>query len=165
MYDKFIKFLKNNNIYDEEVLNYFENHSTHVDYKEEDAEYFIGCYPQVENDILTGVNVCVPDMDDEITVTINIHEYVHMLKLYKNLNKKYEETPYEEVLPVFYELIFLRENVKTMNDYYNYYSEYLMKYYEKEYLMVIELHNDLIKDYGDTNIEFLEKRVKRLIKK
>ncbi len=165
MEEKFIKFLKDNNIYDEKVLEFFKNNSTYVDFKDDDTKYFIGCYPKVENGILKGVNICVPDMEDEVTVTINIHEYVHTLELYKKLNKEYKETSYEEVLPVFYELIFFKENVKTMADYSKFYEEHLMKYYEKEYLMVIELYNDLIKEYGDTSIEHLEKRVKRLIKK
>ena len=164
MEEKFIKFLKDNNIYNKEALKYFNDNSTYVDYKDESAEYFVGCYPKVENGILKGINICVPRMEDEITVTINIHEYVHALRLYKGLNKKYKDTGYEEVLPVFYELIFFKENAKSMDDYYNFYKNYLLEDYKKEYLMVTELYNDLIKEEGEMSIENLEKRVKRLIR-
>jgi len=104
MYGKFINFLKENELYDEEVFNYMKDRIRIVKYNETSKDFF-GCYPIVdENNILRDIKICVPNTIDDITVSINIHEYVHYLLTYRSLNKEYKEDKYAELMPVFYEL-------------------------------------------------------------
>ena len=79
-YKKFIEFLKTHNIYDEEIVKYFNNNSTRFDYLEEEYRPFIGVYYMTEGDILTKVKPMVPFINSDKTVLINIHEYIKYTK-------------------------------------------------------------------------------------
>ena len=135
MEEKFIEFLKKSELYNEEVLDYIEYRTTHVDYKEKGAMDFVGCYPILEDGIVKDIWLCVPNMVDDISISINIHEYVHLLRVYKSLGKKFEESEYEELLPVMYEFAFLEDVGNT---------EYLEKY--KEDIKDDEVLKVLVKD-------------------
>ena len=127
MEEKFIEFLKKSELYNEEVLDYIEYRTTHVDYKEKGAMDFVGCYPILEDGMVKDIWLCVPNMVDDISISINIHEYVHLLRVYKSLGKKFEESEYE--------FAFL-ENVGN--------TEYLEKY--KEDIKDDEVLKVLVKD-------------------
>jgi len=133
MQEKYINFLKEVNIYDEKAINYLKDKTRILDYSEESKD-FIGTYPQVDkNNILKDIKMCVPKITNDITLSINIHEYVHALLLYKNLNKEYKEDKYPELLPVFYELVYLKEN--NIDDYFNYYIEHIKE--QNNYLTIL----------------------------
>lgn len=123
MYKKFIDFLKHYGLYNQEVFNFIKDKTRYVDYDKEEARDFIGCFPKMENDIVKDIRLCVPKIVDDVTVSINIHEYVHLLKIYSYLNKEYKESKYEEVLPTAYEFLYLRNNDF---DYLKLYKEYIM---------------------------------------
>ena len=123
MYEKFIDFLKHYGLYNQEVFDFIKDKTRYVDYNKEEARDFIGCFPKMENDIVKDIRLCVPKIVDDVTVSINIHEYVHLLKIYSYLNKEYKESKYEEVLPTAYELLYLRNNDF---DYLKLYKEYIM---------------------------------------
>ena len=140
MYSKFIKFLEDSELYNEEVFDHMNERARLVKYNETSKDFF-GCYPIVdENNILRDIRICIPHITDHITAAINIHEYVHYLFLYRNLNKKYIEDEYAELMPVFYELAYLKEQKE--DKYYNYYLDHiqekdnylktLLKIYKKE---------------------------------
>ena len=124
MYEKFIEFLKKYNLYDEEILNYISTRMIIVDYNHPDAKEMIGCFYKANHDIVTDFRLCVPKMVDDITVSINIHEYVHLLNMYKYLGREYQEDKYFEVLPVFFELIYLND---TNPEYLEERKEYIRK--------------------------------------
>ena len=67
--------------------------------------------------------MCVPKMTNDITVGMNIHEYVHAVTLYRYLNKEYEEDKQEELMPTFYELNYYKDN--NVDDYLNFYIEHI----------------------------------------
>lgn len=121
MEEKFINFLKETELYNEEVLEYIKYRTTHVNYKQEGAMDFVGCFPIIEDDIVTDIWLCVPNIVDDISASINVHEYVHLLRVYKSLGKEFIESEYEELLPVMYEFAFLESIGNT---------EYLNKYKE-----------------------------------
>ncbi|MBR2678809.1 MAG: hypothetical protein IKE63_05275 [Bacilli bacterium] len=123
MYEKFIDFLKHYGLYNQEVFDFIKDKTRYVDYNKEEARDFIGCFPKMENDVVKDIRLCVPKIVDDVTVSINIHEYVHLLKIYSYLNKEYKESKYEEVLPTAYELLYLRNNDF---DYLKLYKEYIM---------------------------------------
>ncbi|MBQ6477024.1 MAG: hypothetical protein IJI43_01125 [Bacilli bacterium] len=116
--EKYIKFLKENNLYDQDLIDYMSTRTTYVDYNNENAKEFIGCYLMTENDVIEDIALCVPRIVDDVTVSINIHEYVHLLNTYKYLGKKYVIREEDELLPVKYELLYLKkENPTYMNSY------------------------------------------------
>ena len=146
MEDKFINYLKKIEIYNEELLNYLKDNTKVIEYSE-DANDFIGTFPQVdENNILTGIKMCVPKMTNDITVGMNIHEYVHALMLYRNLNKEYVEDNQAELMPTFYELNYYKDN--NVDDYLNFYIEHIK---EKDNYLTMLL-NIFDKDNNKNNI-------------
>ena len=146
MEDKFINYLKKTEIYNEELLNYLKDNTKVIEYSE-DANDFIGTFPQVdENNILTGIKMCVPKMTNDITVGMNIHEYVHALMLYRNLNKEYVEDNQAELMPTFYELYYYKDN--NVDDYLNFYIEHIKE--KGNYLTM--LLNIFDKDNNKNNI-------------
>ena len=123
MEEKYINYLKEAEIYNEKILAYLKANTKVIDYFE-DSKDFIGTFPQVdENNILRGIKMCVPKMTNDITVGINIHEYVHAIMLFRNLNKEYVEDKQVELMPVFYELNYYKEN--NVDDYLNFYIEHI----------------------------------------
>ena len=121
MEDKYIEFLKKTEIYDKEALDYLKDNTKVVDYSEETSN-LIGTYPQVDdNNILKGVNICVPKMTNDITVGMNIHNYVSALMLYRNINKEFKNDKYEDLMGTYYELAYLKDN--EQEDYFNMYLE------------------------------------------
>lgn len=119
--NKFICFLKKHKLYKEEVFNFIKNKTLLVDYKDERSVGFIGCFPVMENNIIKDIRLCIPRLVDDISVAINIHEYMHLLKMYNHLNCEYFFDNSEEVLPVIYEMIYLTDN--SLLDYIAYYRD------------------------------------------
>jgi len=133
MRNKFIKYLKDTEIYNEEVFKYIKPKTVYLDHSEE-ATHFYGVFPIVDdNNIIKDIKLCVPKIKDDITVSINIHEYVHLLLLYRELNKEYKESDYDELLPVMYEFYYLKDND----------PEYLEAYKEK----ISKSNNKILKKY------------------
>ena len=133
MRNKFIKFLKDTEIYNEEVFEYIKPKTVYLDHSEE-ATHFYGVFPIVDdNNIIKDIKLCVPKIKDDITVSINIHEYVHLLMVYRDLNKEYKESDYDELLPVMYEFYYLKDND----------PEYLEAYKEK----ISKSNNKILKKY------------------
>ena len=66
MKEKFINFLKETELYNEEVLEYIKPNTVKVDYSPEAID-FIGCFPVTdENNKLRAIRMCVPKMIDDI---------------------------------------------------------------------------------------------------
>jgi len=57
-----------------------------------------GCFPVLEDGILKDIRLLVPEITDERSLLVNIHEYVHALDLYKELGNVYEERREEREL-------------------------------------------------------------------
>ncbi len=133
MDDKFILFLKKYNLYNEEIFNYIESRTKRFDYSDISLSFF-GCFPILDdNNRLIDIRMCVPYIDSDITRSINIHEYIHLLDLYYKLNTKYIESNMSELLPVFYEFVYLYSIHNK--EYLDFYKEHINN--KNNYLKII----------------------------
>lgn len=165
-YQKFIDFLKKHNLYNEEVLEYWNEHKIMFDYREEEKRDLIGWSYQLENNILTKMNLIVPFIDNDKTVLINIHEYIHLLLIYNRIGKKCTIGIDKEVLPIYYERIFIRENkTKELINYYKYLNNYIEKSKVKEYIIALQVSDILLEDTKENKISTLIKKTKKITKK
>lgn len=86
---EFNDVLKNEGMDDKAFLDYLKNR-TKVVPNTFRKEYY-GCFPRVNNGILVGINLLVPEIVTKEDLLINIHEYTHAFDLYQQLNCPYVE--------------------------------------------------------------------------
>ena len=122
MKDKYINFLKKYDLYREDIFDYKKDKTKYIDYRQEKSEYFIGVFPNIDNGIIKDIKMTVPYIIDNYSIAINIHEYIHILNLFDYIGKEYVFSNYEDLLPVFYELVFAKENndINYINERINY---------------------------------------------
>ena len=65
---KFFNFFQRQNLYNEEMFNYFRKNSILFDYRDEDYHPFIGCFYLTKNKKVNKINLVVPFIDSDITV-------------------------------------------------------------------------------------------------
>lgn len=164
-YQKFINFLISHNLNNENVLNYWKDNKVQFDYLDIDQREFIGCYFLIIDNKLKQIQIRVPYINDDKTILINIHEYIHLLLTHPYLNKEIILGNDKEVLPIYYEKLYINEN---KSEYLDNYSKYLdrkiIENNQKEYLLALHLSEILLKDNNIPNIYEQEKKVKRIIK-
>ena len=167
-YNNFISFFKKHNLYNEEMFKYIQNNRTLFDYRDEEKRIFIGCYYICNKQgILQKINVCVPFIDNQITMLINIHEYIHAIELYKNIGKKYQQKDTEETLPMLYEQLYYLENpYKELERYLIELNNKITKNSSKSYQIALLIQEELLSYYQKTNPTFrkLQTKVKKLSK-
>lgn len=106
---KFLNFLKRHNLYDEEKYSYLKQNSSKVDIKIN--QDFIGCYfNKDEQNRIIKIRLIIPILENDITVMLAIHEYVHGYIMLDKINTTDIEEDEEEVLPMFYEYLYYLEN-------------------------------------------------------
>ena len=62
-YKKFITFLKEHNLYDEEILEYWKNNKLMFDYRDDEKRELIGCFYKIENNILKEIKIIINGME------------------------------------------------------------------------------------------------------
>ena len=165
-YHKFINFLKRHNLYNEKIFQYWENNRILFDIKDDEKRDLIGCYYQYENDYLKKISLIVPYIVDDKTVLINIHEFIHLSQLYPRLRKKYKLDIDKEILPIFYEKLYISENrTKNLIEYEKYLNEIILKNNILEYVIALEISDILLNETYKDNIYKMEKKAKKLIRK
>lgn len=168
MYNKFVNFLKQHNLYDEEIFDFYWNNSFMFDYLDDELRKFIGCYFIFDNsELLKKIMICVPFVNDDKTVLINVHEYVHVFLMYPYMNKKCKIGMDIEALAIFYEKLYILENSSPeLIEFANYLDSKIFYNNKKEYVLALMIKDKLIELYNKGyNIEKLEKTTKRLVKK
>ena len=167
-YNDFINFFKKHNLYDEEIFNYIQKNRTLFDYRDEEQRIFIGCYYTCNKQgILQKIKLCVPFIDNQITLLINIHEYIHAIELYKNIGKKYEQKDTEETLPMLYEQLYYLENPnKELEIYLIELNKKITKKSSKSYQIALLIQEELLAYYQKTNptLKKLQTKVKKYLK-
>lgn len=133
MEEKFISFLKKYDIYREDILDFIKPKTIRIDYRNENTIGFTGVYPIMENNIIKDIRMVVPYMIDDYSISMNIHEYIHLLDVYNYLNKEYVFNDQSELLPVMYELLYAKENNNI--EFLNIYKEHILR--ENNYLKVL----------------------------
>lgn len=165
-YQKFINFLKEHHLYDEQMYEYWYINSIRFDYREEEKRDFISTFYKYNKKKLDKIWSIVPFIDNDITVLINIHEYVHFVVLYNKLGKKCNIKKDCEVLPLFFEKIYINENNNLkLLEYYDYLNNFIVNNGKEEYLLALDLIDDLVNYYDNQNIDKLNSKVKKLVLK
>lgn len=168
-YEKYINFLKKHNLYNENILNYMKLYSTYFDYREEEKRDFIGCfYMQDKKNRINKIKAFVPHIDSDITVLINIHEYIHLFILYHHIGKRYQRDKDEEILPMFYELLYYIENpTKELEIKITNLNNEIKENSPLQYKIALQSRNEILKYYQKENPNFkqLQEKAKKLSKK
>lgn len=86
---KFVNFLKQENMYDEDFLKYL-NTRTVTTPSNTDKSWF-GCFSIVDNEVLVDIKLLVPEIENEDNLLVNIHEYTHAYDMYQLLGHHYIE--------------------------------------------------------------------------
>ena len=110
MYQKFIDFLKKYGLYDEKIFHYIMDNAVYFDYLDDELRNSIGVYCIYQQNKLFKIVLYVPYITDDKTVLINVHEYVHAFLLYPKLGTKYKMGIDCEVLPFYFENLYILEN-------------------------------------------------------
>ena len=167
-YSKFIDFFERHNLYDKEVFDYLHRNSVLFDYRDDDMRPFIGSSCTLKNGKVDKVVLCVPFIDNDITTLINIHEYVHGLLFYQNIGKKLNNMDSIEILPMFYERLFLNENAgnSKLVDYYFKLNDSISEE-DHKYKLGLEIGDQLIDIYSKKDrLNSMQRKVNKcLIKK
>ena len=165
-YEKFLEFLKSHNLYDEDIYKYWYDNSMRFDYLIEEGRDFINTYYKFENGYLVKLWSFLPFIDSDITVLINIHEYVHMYVMYNKLGKRCKIGRDCEVLPILFERIYIEENkTPELLKYYNFLNDSIIDDNDDKYVLALNISNELIKEYNKQDISKLDNKVKRLVLK
>lgn len=170
MLNKFFIFIYDNGIYDQEVYKYYLNNAFIFDYYEQNMfKSSIGCSLIIDKDtdILLGIKPIVPAMVDDITTLINIIEYVHTLCLYNKINKKYKDSVTSEVLPMYYENLFVMENEsKELQKFKADLDKAALNSNDEKDLIALKLSYKLLDERkNNDNFKKVNKKVKKLSKR
>lgn len=168
-YNKYINFLIKHNIYNEEILEYMRRNSIKIDYRDKEKRDFIGCFYSTDrNNRITKINLYVPFIDSDITVLINIHEYIHLYILYQYLNKKYQQNKEEEILPILYEHLYFLDNLsKELEDKIKDLNNTITDTSPMQYRIALKSRDELLEYYQKENPSFkkLQEKAKKLSRK
>lgn len=168
-YKKFISFLKEHNLYDENAMEYLHQKGIFFDYAEEEDRDFIGCYFAInKKKRLESIILCVPYIKDEKTLIINIHEYTHALLYYKYLGKKVNiKNSSIEILPIMYEKIYVKENKSQLcKEYIEYLDSQITEKSDLKYRIAINAQQEMLDFYSkEKNPDKLEEQSKKIAKK
>ena len=168
-YKKFIHFLKEHNLYDENAMEYLHEKGIFFNYLEEENRDFIGCYFAInKRKILEDIILCVPYIRDEKTLIINVHEYTHALLYYKYLGKKVDtKNSSIEILPMMYEKLYIKEsNSQLGKEYIEYLDSQITEKSDLKYRIAIEAQQDILDFYGkEKNPDKLQDQSKKIAKK
>lgn len=168
-YKKFIHFLKEHNLYDENAMEYLHEKGIFFNYLEEENRDFIGCYFATnKRKILEDIILCVPYITDEKTLIINIHEYTHALLYYKYLGKKVDtKNSSIEILPMMYEKLYIKEsNSQSGKEYIEYLDSQITEKSDLKYRIAIEAQQDMLDLYSkEQDPDKLQIQSKKLTKK
>lgn len=86
--NKIKEFFKDQNLYSEEFFDFIKD-KVKV-FPSIATKGWYGCFPMIENNILTDIRLLVPKIETEADLLINIHEYYHAIELYNELGNVYK---------------------------------------------------------------------------
>ena len=83
------EFFKAEQLYSEEFFDFIKN-KVHVIPSNTSVDWY-GCFPILDNNKIKDIRLLVPQIVNDRTLLINIHEYYHALELFNELGTVYEE--------------------------------------------------------------------------
>ena len=166
-YRKFIEFLKEHGIYDEDIVLYYRNNWELFDYLDDELREDIGTGYVFSHNELLEMHPFVPIMNSDLTVLINVHEYIHVYMNYDKLNTIANVSNKDnEVLPIFYEKVYIKENLSNeLVEYYEDLNGKIERNPEERYVLAMKISDELLCSYDNQNIKQLNRKVKRLVLK
>lgn len=110
-YTEFINFFKKHGLYEKEMFDYFERKKELIGYHNKELENSRGLYCIYDNKKrLISLKLLIKHVDDSKTALMNIRPYIQAIHAYKNLGKKYIPNIESEILAIYYERLFIKEN-------------------------------------------------------
>ena len=161
-----IDFFKRHNLYSREMFEYFSKNAIIIDYKNPDQRHLVGCfYTTGNNKKLKNIHLIIPYIYDDITLLVCIHEIIHAILFFKKLNKKVSVGIDCEVLPMFYEKLFVDEkNTPELIKFEDDLNKLIDFEKDIKYVLGLTLRDELKKTYN-YDIDELNKKAKKLVRK
>lgn len=145
MYQKFINFLKKYGLYDDKIFHYIMDNAVYFDYLDDELRSAIGVYCIYQQNKLFKIVTYVPYITDDKTVLINVHEYVHAFLLYSKLGTKYKMGMDCEVLPFYFENLYILENPNIgLEEFEQRWNQSISYENREEYRIAYTLQKDLL---------------------
>lgn len=164
---KLITFFKQHKLYDSEMFDYFEKHSTMIDSNYEDERITTGCAYLIDKKtgILQGLHLNLPYINpnnehDEMILD-SIHELTHAIFTYPKIGKKFKRDITIETLPLLYEKLYIAENLSPkLKEYGKHLDEMVTDEYP-EYAFALKAREKLYPKYHK-NPEEIAKLVNKM---
>lgn len=161
---KVIDFFKRHNMYDEKVFEYLQDNTMMVDYNDPDQRMFIGFSAWIKDGVLKRFTICIPYMQDNITMLNDIHEIAHGIYAYRKLNKKYDRNACETI-PMLCEKIFVSEtNDEELTKYSEYLDSLIDEDSEAKYRFALRNRDIIYNEFND-DYEIAERLCDKLAKR
>ena len=160
---KIIDFFKKHNLYDPEMFNYFEEHSTMIDSAYKEERIATGCAYLINRNtgVLEGLHLNLPYVKDEETILDSIHELTHAIFTYPKIGKKFKRDITIETLPLLYEKLYLMEHQSKELQDYAHRLDGLIDETNPEYAFGLDAREKLFNEYH-YNPEEMAKKVSKM---
>ena len=156
LYSNYKNFLIKHQLFDNNTFNYIKNNSVLVDFKSLEDYNSYGCSTVLdERGRLVQVIPCVPFLNDDISIAINVFVYVEALILISLIGRKIDNKYIDRKWPFIFFKLYLLENKD------------LLKYQEKiQFSDTLKYSDDLIYGYchDDFNLKIYARMIKRRAK-
>lgn len=175
-YSKFVKFLREQELYEEKSFNYIMNKAFFVDFTNEPVDNLkVGCtliFSQAPktfelSDRLRSFFPVMPVLNSETAVSICIYVYVQALLLVERVEKRIIDDSYNEILPLFYQKLYIVRNYnEELATYDKYLEQRLLESAPDKNRKLLKGRKDLIKfyKYASQDTKKLSRKAKRIAK-
>lgn len=175
-YSKFIKFLREQDLYEEKSFNHIMKKAFFVDFTNEKLDNLkVGCIlifnksPKTfeESDCLRNFFPIMPVLNSETSVSICIYVYVQALLLLERVGKWVIDDSYNEILPLFYQKLYIIRNYnEELATYDKYLEQRLLETAPDKNHRLLKGRKDLIKfyKYASPDTKKLSRKAKRIAK-
>ena len=146
---KLIDFFKKHKLYNPEMFNYFEEHSTMIDSNYSEERMATGCAYLIDKNtgILKDIHLNLPYVSSEETMLDSIHELTHAIFTYSKIGKKFKRDITIETLPLLYEKIYIMENSSPRMVAYGHRLDEIVTEEYPEYAFALKAREELYSKY------------------
>lgn len=112
-YNKYVDFLKNHDLYDDNLFNEIIEYSIPIDERDDEFNFLFGRCVVITNKKgdTTALPPVMPFLTNDRTVAISIYSYVNALIHSLKIDKRYKDNKYfKYIVPMYFEKIYILEN-------------------------------------------------------
>lgn len=169
-YTEFINFFKRHGLYNKEIFKYIETNTEKFDYYNEDMMNIRGIYYNYDKqNNLVDFKLYLPFINNEITAFINIRPYIKAIYAYPKLGKKYKENAASEMIVLYFERLYLKENPSKEIETYlnNIYKSINEEKEQSKYKIALNAQSELeeFSQISNPSFQNLQKKAKKLFRK